>query len=122
MPARPRARRDTEAEVRDVRVGSALRVMALVPRRRVHLHSRPPHRSPARGRRALSSLTCHPAAAPSAQRAALSYSRPGRHPLRVRIIFAARFLPSYPRPCTSPSRSTAPAGTRRLAPAGGRPP
>ncbi|MER5691633.1 putative leader peptide [Streptomyces mirabilis] len=41
MPARPRARRDTEAEVRDVRVGSALRVMALVPRRRVHLHSRP---------------------------------------------------------------------------------
>ncbi|SOE32013.1 hypothetical protein SAMN05442782_8957 [Streptomyces sp. OK228] len=41
MSARPRARRDTKAEVTDVRVGSALRVVALVPRRRVHLYSRP---------------------------------------------------------------------------------
>ncbi|WP_390899227.1 putative leader peptide [Streptomyces mirabilis] len=41
MSARPQARRDARAEVRDVRVGSDLRVMVLAPRRRVRLYSRP---------------------------------------------------------------------------------
>ncbi|MFF1596939.1 putative leader peptide [Streptomyces mirabilis] len=41
MSARPQARRDARAEVRDVRVGSDLRVMVLTPRRRVRLYSRP---------------------------------------------------------------------------------
>ncbi|MGW3851918.1 putative leader peptide [Streptomyces fagopyri] len=35
------ARRDARAEVTDVRAAPGLRVMALTPRRRVHLHSRP---------------------------------------------------------------------------------